>query len=118
MNVFLAQIKHRLIHTKSENFTNLGNEVHHSFSVVKKFFFDTGFQIQGFADLDTKKYFFLSKTDKLGSLIELPISLDFISALESASDLEKQRVKKALKKEDLHKAHIEILKMLDRQCLI
>jgi hypothetical protein len=115
MNLFLAQIKHKLVSTQSDDFKTYGEEIQDCFKIVKSFFFDTGFKVVGFADLEQKKYFFLTKYSRFGDLLEIPLSIQFVQALDKATDIEKQRAKKALKRDDFMKFQVELTKMMDNQ---
>lgn len=120
MSMFYAQIKHKLIEAKSadyqmimQNDEFLSSCSAAALSIVK----DTGFKVMGFADLSAKKYFIISKLGRLGDLIEVPISTDFLDIYRRATDadIQKQRMKKALKREDLNKFTLELVKFADSQ---
>lgn len=120
MSMFYAQIKHKLIEAKSadyqmimQNDEFLSSCSTAALSIVK----DTGFKVMGFADLSAKKYFIITKLGRFGDLIEIPISTDFLDIYRRATnaDVQKQRMKKALKREDLNKFTLELVKFADSQ---
>lgn len=120
MSMFYAQIKHKLVEANTPDYqmimTNddfLSSCAAAARSMVK----DTGFKMVGFADLSAKKYFLISKIGRSGDVIEIPISTDFLDIIHKATgaDIPKQRIKKALKREDLGKFSIEIAKFADSQ---
>jgi len=118
MSNFYAQFKHKLVEAKSPDYqmimTNdefLSSCGTAAMSMVR----DTGFKVVGFADLSAKKYFIISKLGRSGDLIEIPISTTVLDIYFKATgvDIPKQRMKKALKREDLNKFLIEMAKFTD-----
>lgn len=118
--MFYAQIKHKLIKTESTQYQELMEKdsvISRLAGVAKALVKDTGFKVIGFVDLDAKKYFLLGKTGKFGDLIECPISTAMLTIFKDAegADIPIQRIKKALKREDLAKFTMEMSKFADSQ---
>lgn len=117
---FYAQIKHKLIKAESSQYQELIEKdaaIARLAGVAKALVKDTGFKVIGFVDLDAKKYFLLGKTGKFGDLIECPISTAMLTIFKDAegADIPIQRIKKALKREDLAKFTMEMSKFADSQ---
>ncbi len=120
MSMFYAQIKHKLVEAKSPEYTSmleadefLSSCASTALSLVK----ETGFKMIGFADLSAKKYFLISKLGRSGDMLEIPISTEILDIFRQATgaDIPKQRMKKALKREDLNKFSLELVKFADSQ---
>lgn len=120
MSMFYAQIKHKLVEAKSPEYTNmleadefLSSCASAAMSIVK----DTGFKMVGFADLRAKRYFLISKLSRGGDVIEIPISTEMLDIYQQAvdADIPKQRMKKALKREDFNKFLLELSKFADAE---
>lgn len=118
MSNFYAQFKNKLVETKSPDFqmimTNdefLSSCALAAMAIVK----DTGFDMVGFADLSAKKYFIISKISRTGKMIEIPISTVLLDLMHrtTGADIQKQRMKKALKREDFNKFSVEMAKFAD-----
>lgn len=120
MSNFYAKIKHKLVETTSPDYQEIlkGDEfLSVCASTAKAMVKDTGFKMIGFADLHIKRYFLLVKLGRCGDLLEIPVSTEFLDMYLHAegADLSKQRMKKALKREDMVKFSIEFKKFADSQ---
>lgn len=120
MSNFYAQIKHKLVETTSPDYQEIlkGDEfLSVCATTAKAMVKDTGFKMFGFADLHIKRYFLLVKLGRSGDLLEIPVSTEFLDMYRHAegADLQKQRMKKALKREDMMKFSIELKKFADSQ---
>lgn len=120
MSNFYAKIKHKLVETTSPDYQEIlkGDEfLSVCASTAKAMVKDTGFKMIGFADLHIKRYFLLVKLGRCGDLLEIPVSTEFLDMYLHAkgADLQKQRMKKALKREDMMKFSIELKKFADSQ---
>lgn len=118
MSNFYASFKHKLIEAKSPDFQMIMNNdefLSSCASSANAMVHETGFNMVGFADLSAKKYFIISKLGRAGSLIEIPISTVILDMWHKSSgvDIQKQRMKKALKREDLQKFLLEMAKFAD-----
>ncbi|HBO0923608.1 hypothetical protein IPC755_28655 [Pseudomonas aeruginosa] len=117
--MFLAQIKHKLIKAESVEFkelTDKDSNISLLASAAKFLVRDTGFKLVGFAPLDAKSYFFFHKFSQRYGDIEIPISTDMMGIFKDASDdLQIHRIKKALKRDDLPKFQMELQKFADSQ---
>lgn len=120
MSDFYAQFKHKFVEAKSSDYhmimTNdkfLSSCASAAMAMVK----DTGFKMIGFADLEAKKYFIISKLSRDGDMVEIPISTEILDMFRQATgaDIPKQRMKKALKREDWKKFTIEMARFADSQ---
>jgi hypothetical protein len=120
MSMFYAQIKHKLVEAKSPKYLAmleaddfLSSCALAALALIK----DTGFKIIGLADLRSKRYFLVSKLGRDGDLLEIPISAEFLEIYSQAhdADIPKHRMKKALKREDLNKFTLELVKFADMQ---
>ncbi|CAH0135519.1 MULTISPECIES: hypothetical protein [Pseudomonas] len=118
MSDFYAQFKHKLVEAKSPDYqmimTNdefLSSCASAAMAMVK----DSGFKLVGFADLAAKKYFIISKLGRDGDLIEIPISTVILDMWHKSysADIQKQRMKKALKREDFQKFSLEMARFAD-----
>ncbi|AFO48734.1 MULTISPECIES: hypothetical protein [Pseudomonas] len=117
MSMFYAEIKHKLIEAKSPDYLNIiTNDEYLSScaSAALKMVKDTGFKMVGYADLNEKKYFIISKISHAGDMLEIPISTTVLEFYKNAhdADIPKHRMKKALKREDCSKFMIEMERFL------
>lgn len=122
MSDFYAQFKHKLVEAKSPDFQMImtNDEFLSSCSTAATAMVrDTGFKMVGFADLEAKKYFIISKLGRTGDLIEIPISTVILDMWDKSypADIQKQRMKKALKREDFRKFSLEMAKFADA-CMV
>lgn len=120
MSKFYAQIRHKLVAATSPDYQAIlkGDEfLSACASTAEAMVKDTGFKMFGFADLHIKRYFLLIKLGNCGDVLQIPISTEFLDMYLHAkgADLSKQRMKKALKREDMNKFSIEYKKFADSQ---
>lgn len=120
MSNFYAQFKHKLVEAKSPDFQMIMTNddfLSSCASAASIMVRNTGFNILGFIDLPAKRYFIISKLSRSGDLIEIPISTVILDIFRKAdgADIQKHRLKKALKREDFHKFTIELAKFADAQ---
>lgn len=117
MSVFYAQIKHKLIEYRSNEFNRVikaDNSINECSIFIESLVSNSQFIFLGYVDLSVKIYFLIGSVGRGGEFKEFPMSTDTIKLLKECKDeLLIHRLKKALCKGDLGKFIIEYSKFAD-----